>query len=55
MTIELVGADAVLARDAALRLGSTLQQLAERACDPPWDDADLARRQLLKFARAVLG
>ncbi len=55
MTLELVGVDAILVRDAAARLGSTLQQLAERACDLPWNDADLARRQLLKFARAVVG
>jgi hypothetical protein len=55
MTLELVGDDAILARDAALRLGSTLQALAQRACDLPWNDPDVARRQLLRFARAVVG
>jgi len=56
MTLELVGDDAVLARDAAARLGSTLEAMAKSAVDLPWgaDDVDRARHQLLRFARAVV-
>jgi hypothetical protein len=55
LTIELVNDHAIIVRDAAARLGSTLQNLAERACDLPWNDVEVARRQLLRFARAVVG
>ncbi len=53
--VELADNDGILATDAALRLGATLQQLADRAPVSRAQDADAARRQFLEFCRAVTG
>ena len=52
--VEIAGADAVLATDAALKLGATLQQLADRAPVYVATDSPSAAQQFTDFCRAVV-
>ncbi|MGH2403836.1 MAG: hypothetical protein ACRDGN_05150 [bacterium] len=52
--VSLTGTDVGVARDAALKLGASLQQLADRAVGAA-STASHARRQFMTFCRAVVG